>query len=219
MIITWYGQSCFKIQTKPQRGTDEVIIFTDPFDKSIGLKPPQGSADIVLVSHNHLDHNNTQTLKGNPFIIDAGGEYSFKDVSVEGVSSFHDDEKGALRGLNNIYIIRSEETTICHLGDLGHILTEKQIDAIGEIDVLMIPIGGKYTLDAKGAEKVIGQIDPKIIIPMHYKIPGLNVEIAGEQEFAKELGIEVEKGVTKFSFKSADLKDIQNKVVFMDCCN
>ncbi len=219
MVITWYGQSCFKIQTKPQRGDAEVIIFTDPFDKSIGLKPPQGSADIVLVSHNHPDHNNVQNLKGEPFVIDAEGEYSFKDVYIEGIGSYHDDEKGALRGLNTIFAIRSEDLTICHLGDLGHILSEKQIDAIGEIDILMVPIGGTYTLDAKQAEKVIGQIDPKIIIPMHYKVPGLNVEIAKGEEFAKELGLEVEKGVTKFSVKAGDLKDTQNKVVFMDCFN
>ncbi len=219
MIINWYGQSCFKIQTKPQRGAEEVVIFTDPFDKSIGLKPPQGNADLVLISHDHPDHNNSKALKGSPFIIDACGEYSFKDVYVEGISTFHDNEKGALRGLNNIYIIRSEDITVCHLGDLGHILTEKQIDAIDEVDVLMIPIGGKYTLNSKEAEKVIGQIDPKIIIPMHYKIPGLSLELADDTEFAKELGIEVEKGVKKFSFKASDLNNIQNKVIFMDCCN
>lgn len=219
MIISWYGHSCFKIQTKPRRGADEITIFTDPFDKSIGLKPPHGSANIVLVSHNHFDHNNTKIFKGNPFIIDACGEYSFKDVSIEGILSYHDNEKGALRGLNNVYIIRSEELTICHLGDLGHLLTEKQIEDIGEIDILMIPTGGNYTLDAKGAEKVITQIDPKIIIPMHYKIPGLNVEVTNGKEFAKELGLEVEKGVKKFSVKSGDLRDIQNKVVFMECCN
>jgi len=219
MIISWYGHSCFKIQTKPRRGVDEITIFTDPFDKSIGLKPPQGNADIVLVSHDHFDHNNTKSLKGNPFIIDASGEYSFKEVSIEGILSYHDNEKGALRGLNNIYIIRSEELTICHLGDLGHLLTEKQIESIGEIDILMIPTGGNYTLDAKEAEKVIAQIDPKIIIPMHYKVPGLNVEITNGKEFAKELGIEVEKGVKKFSVKASELRDVQNKVVFMECCN
>ncbi len=220
MIISWYGQSCFKIQTKPQRGAEEVTIITDPFDKSIGLKPPQGSADLVLISHNHADHNNAKSLKGDPFVIDAGGEYSFKDVYVEGVSSFHDNEKGALRGLNNIYLIRTEDLVVCHLGDLGHILTEKQIGAIGEVDILMLPIGGKYTIDAKEAEKVIGQINPKIIIPMHYKIPGLNIkELAEGKEFAKELGLEIEKEVKKFSVKAGDLRDIQNKVIFMDCCN
>lgn len=219
MIINWYGQSCFKIQTRPQRGAEEIVIFTDPFDKSIGLKPPQGSADVVLISHNHPDHNNTKALKSDPFVIDAGGEYSVKDVYIEGISSFHDNEQGALRGLNNIYTIRSEDITVCHLGDLGHILTEKQIDAIGEVDVLMIPIGGKYTLDSKEAEKVIRQINPKIIIPMHYKVPGLNIELADDTEFAKEIGIEVEKGIKKFSFKASDLNDIQNKVMFMDCCN
>jgi L-ascorbate metabolism protein UlaG (beta-lactamase superfamily) len=219
MIITWYGHSCFKIQTRPQRGSEEVTIFTDPFDKSIGLKPPQGNADIVLISHSHSDHNNSSSLKGNPFLIDAGGEYSVKEVLIEGISSYHDNEKGALRGLNNIYTIKSEGMTICHLGDLGHILTEDQVEDIGDIDVLMIPIGGKYTLDAKEAEKVIAQIDPKVIIPMHYKIPGLNLDIDDKEKFAKEVGLEMENGISKFTFKSNDLRDIQNKVIFMNLNN
>lgn len=219
MIITWYGHSCFKIQTRPQRGSEEVTIFTDPFDKSIGLKPPQGNADIVLISHSHSDHNNSSSLKGNPFVIDAGGEYSVKEVLIEGISSYHDNEKGALRGLNNIFVIRSEEMNICHLGDLGHILTENQVEDIGDVDVLMIPIGGTYTLDAKEAEKVIAQIDPKVIIPMHYKIPGLNLDIDDKEKFAKEVGLEMENGISKFTFKSNDLKDIQNKVIFMNLNN
>lgn len=219
MIITWYGYSCFKIQTRPQRGSEEVTIFTDPFDKSIGLKPPQGNADIVLISHSHSDHNNSSTLKGEPFIIDACGEYSVKEVLIEGIQAYHDQEKGALRGLNNIYTIQSEDLNICHLGDLGHILTEDQIEEIGDVDVLMIPIGGKYTLNAKEAEKVIGQIDPKIIIPMHYKLPGLNLDIDDKEVFAKEVGLEMENGISKFTFKNTDIKDIQNKVIFMNLNN
>ena len=219
MIITWYGHSCFKIQTRPQRGSEEVTIFTDPFDKSIGLKPPQGSADVVLVSHSHHDHSNSAALKGEPFVIDAGGEYSVKEVLIEGILSYHDKEKGALRGLNNIYTIHSEDMIICHLGDLGHILTEDQVAQIGNVDVLMIPIGGKYTLDSKEAEKVIGQIDPKIIIPMHYKIPGLNLDIDDKKAFVEEIGLEVENGIKKFTFKSNDIRDIQNKVIFMNLNN
>lgn len=216
MIISWYGHSCFKIQTKPQRGANEVVIFTDPFDKNIGLKPPQGNADIVLISHNHSDHNNSNNLKGNPFIIDALGEYSVKDVFIEGISSYHDKEEGNLRGLNNIYVIKSEDLLVCHLGDLGHTLNEDQIDTIGDVDVLMIPIGGKFTLNAKEAEKVISQIDPKIILPMHYKIPNLKIDIDGKEEFAKELGIEIQNNTSKLNIKASDLKDTQNKVIFMN---
>lgn len=219
MIISWYGHSCFKIQTKPQRGSEEVTIFTDPFDKSIGLKPPQGSADIILISHSHSDHNNTKTIKGEPFTIEAGGEYSVKEILIEGINSYHDQEKGALRGLNTIFTIKSENITICHLGDLGHILNEDQVEKIGDVDILMIPIGGIYTLNAEEAEKVIGQIDPKIIIPMHYKIPDLNLDIDGKDKFAKEIGLETENGISKFSFKSNDIKDIQNKVIFMNLNN
>lgn len=216
MLISWYGHSCFKIQTKPQRGADEVVIFTDPFDKSIGLKPPQGNADIVLISHNHSDHNNFSNLKGDPFVVDALGEYSVKDVFVEGISSYHDKEQGASRGLNNIYTIRSEDLLVCHLGDLGHTLSEEQIDEIGDVDVLMIPIGGKFTLNAEEAEKVISQIDPKIILPMHYKVPGLKADIDGKEEFAKELGLEIQNDTSKLNIKASDLKDTQNKVIFMN---
>ncbi len=216
MLISWYGHSCFKIQTKPQRGADEVIIFTDPFDKSIGLKPPQGNADIVLISHNHFDHNNPDNLKGDPFIIDALGEYSVKDVFVEGISSYHDKDKGALRGLNNIYTIKSEDLLVCHLGDLGHILNEDQIATIGDVDILMIPIGGKFTINSKEAEKVISQINPKIILPMHYKIPNLKIDLNDKEEFAKELGLEIENNTSKLNIKANDLKDIQNKVIFMN---
>jgi L-ascorbate metabolism protein UlaG (beta-lactamase superfamily) len=216
MIISWYGHSCFKIQTRPQRGSDEVAIFTDPFDKSIGLKPPQGNADIVLVSHSHSDHNNTETIKGDPFVVDALGEYSIKNIFIEGISSYHDNQEGSLRGLNNIYTIRSEDLVVCHLGDLGHTLNEDQIEDIGDVDILMIPIGGKYTLESKEVEKVISQIDPKIILPMHYKIPNLKLDINGKEEFTKELGLEMENGTSKLNIKASDLKDVQNKVIFMN---
>ncbi|MFW5885004.1 MAG: MBL fold metallo-hydrolase [Patescibacteria group bacterium] len=214
MIISWYGHSCFKIQTKPRRGGEEVVLFTDPFDKSIGLKPPQGNADIVTVSHDHFDHNNTKAFKGNPFVVDAPGEYSIQDISIEGIESFHDKSQGQERGRNTIFTIKSEDIKICHLGDLGHKLSQDQVEAIGEVDVLMIPTGGKYTLDSKEAEEVIGQVDPKIIIPMHFKIPGLNLDINGSEKFSNEFGVKTEE-VPKLVLKKNDLKDIENKVVLM----
>jgi L-ascorbate metabolism protein UlaG (beta-lactamase superfamily) len=123
MNITWYGQSCFKIQTKSQRGGKETTIITDPFDKSIGLRPPQGIAEIVLISHTqHNDHNNVSAIKGDPFVIDASGEYSIEGIQIEGIESFHDKSNGEERGRNTIFTIDSEGMRICHLGDLGHIL-------------------------------------------------------------------------------------------------
>lgn len=221
MIISWYGHSCFKIQTKPKRGEGDVVIFTDPFDKSIGLRPPQGQAHIVTVSHTqHDDHNNAAALRGEPFVVDAAGEYSLNGVTVQGVESFHDDKQGAERGRNTIFVLESEGIRVCHLGDLGHKLSDKQLDEIGHVDILMIPIGGTYTIGAKEAEDVIGQIEPKIIIPMHYKVKGLKLDIADEKGFIKDLGKNGGKEVLpKLVIKSKDLSSFENKLVIMSIAN
>jgi L-ascorbate metabolism protein UlaG (beta-lactamase superfamily) len=217
MNITWYGQSCFKIQTKAQRGGKETTIITDPFDKSYGLRPPQGNAEIVLVSHTqHNDHNNTKVIKGDPFIIDASGEYSIEGTQIEGIESFHDKVKGAERGRNTIFTIDSEGVKICHLGDLGHILEENQVEAIGEVDILMIPVGGTFTLDSKEAEEVVGQLEPKIIIPMHFKVEGLTLELDDADKFCKEYGGKTEKGIAKLNIKKKELDEIETKVVVME---
>ncbi len=215
MIITWHGHSCFKIQTRPQRGGDEIVIATDPFDKSIGLTPPQFKTDIVTVSHSHFDHANTQSLKGDPFVIDAPGEYSLGGITVEGVEAFHDSQKGQERGRDTIYVIESEDLRVCHLGDLGHILEEKQVEQIGQVDILMIPVGGTYTLDPKKAEEVIGQLEPGLIIPMHFKVPGLKLDITDEDPFLKEFGAKVEEKLDKLTIKKKDLEETENKVAVL----
>lgn len=220
MNISWYGHSCFKLQTKPKRGEGDVVIITDPFDRSIGLRPPQGQADIVTVSHlHHADHNNVSSIKGDPFVIDAAGEYSIKGVVFQGVESFHDNEKGAKDGRNTIFVIESEGIKACHLGDLGHKLTEKQLEQIGQIDILMIPVGGKYTIEPKEAEEVVGQLEPKIIIPMRYKVKGLKLDIANEDPFCKELGSCTKERTAKLSIKNKDLADTENKILIMNVIN
>jgi L-ascorbate metabolism protein UlaG (beta-lactamase superfamily) len=216
MNITWYGHACFKIQTKPSRGSDEITIFTDPFDKSIGLRPPQGNANIVTISHSHHDHNNVSALKGEPFVIDSPGEYSIKGIQIEGIESFHDKEKGNLRGRNTIFIFKTEDLKICHLGDLGHTLSENQIEKLGEIDVLMIPIGGIYTISPKEAEEIVGQLEPKIILPMHYKIKGLAMEgLEDEKSFCSEIGSCIDKNVSKLNIRKKDLDEMENRIILM----
>lgn len=215
MNIIWYGQSCFKIQTRPQRGAEEITIITDPFSKEVGLRPFQGSANIVTVSHSHYDHNDTSSIKGEPFVIDSAGEYSVSGVTVVGIESFHDDKKGTERGRNTIFTIETEDIKICHLGDLGHVLEEKQLDYIGEVDIVMVPVGGKYTISASQAEKVVAKLEPKMIIPMHYKLPELSIDLDTEEPFIKELGAKVDEKTFKLSLKKADLDEMEGKLVVM----
>src|SRR3989344_3175518 len=142
MTITWFGQSCFRIEGK------DVSILIDPFDKEIGLKVPRTRDAIILVTHEHHDHNNTEDAEG--FIIRGPGEYEKSGVQVVGIPSYHDNEQGTKRGLNTIFVLKVEDVKICHLGDLGQDkLTDEQIETIGEVDILMVPIGGRYTKDGK----------------------------------------------------------------------
>ncbi len=187
MIITWQGHSCFKIQDK--QGTDGITLVTDPFDKETGLKVPNFEADIITVSHNHHDHNNTGALRGTPFIINSPGEYDCKDVLIQGIDSFHDENKGADRGHNTIYRIEIDDISISHLGDLAHSLDNDQLEKLSGTDILIVPVGGKYTLDAKKAVEVISQIEPRIVIPMHYQVEGLKFDLEPLEKFIKEIGI------------------------------
>ena len=217
MNIQYYGHSCFKITTKPAgRGQEEVTIFLDPFDKAVGLRPPQGSADVVLVSHNHHDHNNVEALKGEPRALDIPGEYSLSGVNILGIESFHDDKGGEERGRNTIFLLESEDLKICHLGDLGCDLTSKQLDKIDGVDVLMIPIGGKYTLDGEGAVNIIKKIEPSIVIPMHYKMNGSTIkDIDDEKKFCNEIGNCPAEKVSKLNIKKKDLEGKSMEVVLM----
>jgi L-ascorbate metabolism protein UlaG (beta-lactamase superfamily) len=216
MNIQYYGHSCFKITTKSSgRGSEEITVFLDPFDKSIGLRPPQGNTDIVVISHDHSDHNNAAALKGDFRIIDIPGEYSIKGINIIGFSSFHDTKNGAERGLNTVFILESENLRICHLGDLGCELTEKQLEIINGIDVLMIPVGGKHTLDGKMAAEVVKKIEPKIIIPMHFKIKGTNLDIDDEKKFCNEIGNCPAEKVSRLSLKKKDLEEKNMEVITM----
>lgn len=187
MIITWQGHSCFKLQDK--QGADGITLVTDPYGKETGLKMSSFEADIVTVSHDHADHSNISALRGKPFIVDCPGEYDVKDVLIEGIDSFHDAKKGAEKGKNTIYRIEIDDISITHLGDLGDILDNSQIEKLAGTDILLIPVGGHYTLDAKKAAEVISQIEPRIIIPMHYKTEGLVYDIDPVDKFIKEIGL------------------------------
>ncbi len=216
MTITWYGQSYFQINTN-QGKNERVNIVVDPFDKTIGLRTPKLTADILLITHNHYDHNNIKVVSGNPFLIDGLGEYEIKEVFIQGISGFHDNSQGRERGGITIYIIETEGIRLCHLGDLGQSeLTAEQIDKIGNIDILMLPIGGVYTISAKEAIKIISQIEPKIIIPMHYQIPNLKIKLDGVDKFMKVMGLGKIDSLSKLSIKSKDLLDKETKIIILE---
>lgn len=210
MIITYYGHSCFKLES------GESVVITDPFPKKIGLKPFQGKADIVTVSHNHWDHNNISAIKGAPFIIAGPGEYEVRKIVIQGISSFHDKVKGKARGLNTIYLIQLSQIRLCHLGDLGHDLEDHQLEKIGQVDILMIPVGGTFTIDPQEAPKIINQIEPRIVIPMHYQLPKLKVggKLAKVEKFLKEMGTS-KAPVEKLVVKKKDLVQGEIEVVVM----
>jgi L-ascorbate metabolism protein UlaG (beta-lactamase superfamily) len=214
MQIIWKGQSCFQITA--QKAKTPVNIVIDPFSPEIGLRPPSSAADIVLVTHDHSDHNNTKTIPGDPFIVSGPGEYEIKDVYITGIPSFHDLADGKEKGLNTIYVIDTESLRVCHLGDLGQKeLTSEQLEKIGEIDILMIPVGGNTTISEKEAQKIMSQIEPKITIPMHYQIPKLKVKLDGVEGFLKSMGIKSVVPEAKLSIKKKDISAEEAKIIVL----
>lgn len=209
MTITWYGQSCFKVQTK------DTTIVTDPFDKSIGLKPYAGGADVVTVSHSHYDHNNVGALRGTPLVINTPGEYEIKNIFINGLASFHDKKSGAERGLNTIYVFEAEDMRVCHLGDLGEALSDKAIDNLGQIDILMIPVGGVYTIDAKEASELIDRLEPSIVLPMHYKIAAINIKFDPLDKFLSTRGIKSKETMDHLTIKKKELVAEEGKVIVL----
>jgi len=179
--IRWHGHACWEI-------TNKKTIVTDPHDgKSIGIPSPSVSGDIILVSHDHYDHNSVKTVeKESSKIVKNSRKHKYDDIEITGIESFHDEEHGAKRGSNIIYKFSADDINFCHLGDLGHNLDDSSVLKIGEVDILFIPIGGTFTLDDTKAWHVIKKIKPKIVVPMHYKIGGLSLPIAGIDAFLEQ---------------------------------
>lgn len=183
MRIKWFGHSCFKIS-----GDRDIKIVTDPFDASVGYKIPRTDADIVTVSHSHFDHSNSDIVEGSFELVSKVGNFQIKDINIKGIASFHDNKGGSLRGDNIIYTYSVDGIKVCHLGDLGHILDSKQLDEIGGVDVLLIPVGGNFTIDAKEAVEVVNLLKPSIVIPMHFKTPLVDFPIDTVEVFLQKMG-------------------------------
>lgn len=190
VAITWLGHSCFLINTA---GGHRIV--TDPFGE-IGYKPPAVQADVVFVSHNHRDHNAAELLLGSPKVVpplsDSTPETGRVElpgaeaVAYKSIPTRHGvPEDGRDRGQVTIRVIEVDGLRICHLGDLGEDLSPEQVREIGPVDILMVPAGGRYTIDAAGAKRVVKKLNPRIAVPMHYKTPALNFELGTVDEFLK----------------------------------
>ncbi len=182
MKIKWFGHSCFLITS--DNGTR---ILTDPFDEQVGYTLPHTEVDVVTVSHNHFDHDNVGVVKGDFKYIKDEGNFTHRDIGIKGISTFHDEVGGAKRGKNIVFIYSIDGMTICHLGDLGHALSEEQVKEIGKVDVLLIPIGDIYTIDGDTAIEVIKSINPRVSIPMHYKTEHLSFDLAKPDNFLEKM--------------------------------
>ena len=215
MTITWFGHACFRIESKesPSIGSGQVSILIDPFSKEVGLRPPKIKDNIVLITHHHYDHDNINDADPKTFVIDGPGEYEKQGIYVKGIQSFHDKSEGRERGLNTIYVIKAEDIVVCHMGDFGQDKFEDhQLEEIGDVDILMVPIGGVYTIDYKEAVSMVSQIEPKIVVPMHYKINDLKLDIAGPEKFLKEIGLTPEK-VDKLKIVKKNLPAEEMKLI------
>lgn len=164
MKIQWFGHACFLLES--QTGTR---IITDPFDDSVGYPMPDEAADIVTVSHHHYDHNHVSAIKGDPVVIDGTGEYAVGDIPIRGYLTYHDDAIGEKRGENTLYTIDMDGMRVCHCGDLGHRLDIVKLRNIMPVDVLLVPVGGTFTIDAAQAAKLVEDMKPRLTIPMHFK--------------------------------------------------
>ena len=198
MEISWLGHSCFQLRGK------NVTLITDPFSPQLGHSLGKISAPIVTISHNHPGHNFAGGVDGEPRIVRGPGEYEISDVLITGVASYHDNKHGQELGRNTIYIIHIDDLIICHLGDLGHILQEEQLEEVADADMLLVPIGGQHTINATQAAEVISQVEPHIVIPMHYSPPIDDIPNPLDK-FCREMGIETINPQLKLSITRSAL--------------
>ncbi len=215
MKIKWYGHAAFLITS--DQGEKIIIDPYEPgaFGGQLSYDKIGDQADIVLISHDHADHNHTKGLPGNPQILKGGGSKTIKGIPIKGIPTYHDPSKGSERGSNTVFALRVDEINLCHLGDLGHILTDREVSEIGQVDILLIPVGGFYTIDPKEATQVVDQIKPKVIIPMHFKTSKCGFPIAPVEDFLKGKSNAKRSRKSEMSFNQASLP-LQPEIIVLE---
>jgi L-ascorbate metabolism protein UlaG (beta-lactamase superfamily) len=211
MELTWLGHSCFRLKGK------DATLLTDPPSPTTGYALGRVTADIVTISHDHSGHNYVKGVGGEPRVVTGPGEYEIEQVLITGVRTFHDREHGKLRGRNTAYLITIDDVHICHLGDLGDRLDEKALGELANADVLLVPVGGQYTLDAERASEVIAQLEPRIIVPMHYQTPTYKypeMPLDSVEKFCHEMGVELAEPVSKLVITPSNLPSEPQIVLF-----
>lgn len=183
MKIKWLGHSCFLLTS-----AGGVRVLIDPYDEDLGYHVLSLEAEIVTTSHNHMDHNYIKAVKGKFTHVKQAGKTEIQGIAIKGVPTFHDEAGGAQRGKNIVFLYAIDGLNICHCGDLGHMLTPEQAADIGAVDIMMVPVGGKYTIDYRGASEVARLLKPALIIPMHFKTPKLKLGVDGVDPFLEEMG-------------------------------
>ena len=199
MDINWLGHSCFRIRGR------RVTIVSDPYSPDYGYSLGKPTAHIVTVSHGHPGHSHVEGVSGDFRSAKGPGEYEISGVLIVGIATFHDGERGAKMGKNTVYLMDVDEMSVCHLGDLGHVLTADQVEQIEHVDVLMVPVGGVSTVNAAAAAEIVRQLEPKIVVPMHYRTEALDRGLAPVQGFLSEMGLRDVSTQPKLSITKANL--------------
>ncbi len=208
--ILWLGHSCFII-----KGRDATVL-NDPYDESIGYSLGKPTANIVTCSHSHPGHGFTSGVDGVSKVVRGPGEYEISGVLINGISTFHDTEGGADRGRNTAYLIEMDEVILCHLGDLGHPLSSRQVEDMSSVEVLLVPVGGVSTIDAAAAAETVRQLQPRIVIPMHFQTKALRFQLDPVDSFLKEMGIKANLAAQRrLSVTKTSLPD-ETHVVLLD---
>jgi L-ascorbate metabolism protein UlaG (beta-lactamase superfamily) len=208
--VTWFGHDCFRLRGK------NAAVVTDPYPPALGLKLPRLEADLVTVSHDHESHSHLRAVTRDPFVISGPGEYEVGGVSVLGLPAFHDSQEGAEHGRNTIFVINVDEVNICHLGDLGHPLNDEVLEDLGNIDVLLAPVGGGAALGGSAAAAVVRQVEPRFVIPMHYSLPSLKLDLEPVERFLKEMGVADATPQPKLTVQASAASDVETKVVVLE---